>query len=396
VPVLLCAWPGVAASSPGSDPAVALQLEVFIDGQATGLIAGFLQFPDSRIAAKRSELTAIGIKSPEGPPGEIVRLSDISGIQYRYDSVHQTIDIVARDTQRVPRVLNARSEIPFHDPERTLGAYLNYSVFFSGDYNSKSSIEFDGASLSLDGNLFGPFGTLAQTAILTADAFKSANVLRLDSSWTYSDPRSIMSYRAGDLISGGLSWTRPIRVGGVQVQRDFSLRPDLMTMPLPSFAGSVAVPSTLDVYVGDAKAYSTQVPSGPFLLDNIPIISSCVLCLIQVVVASHAASLQRGYRWTASSRDAAAPPLTGVAGRLERALRNFLETFPVFVSAIFLVHILGRESALSSWGAGLYFSARLIYLPLYAAGVPLVRSLVWNVALVGIVLLLLASVWPEL
>ncbi|RUV75358.1 MAG: hypothetical protein EOR30_21385 [Mesorhizobium sp.] len=124
--------------------------------------------------------------------------------------------------------------------------------------------------------------------------------------------------------------------------------------------------------------------------------ASCVVCLIQIIISSHAASLQRGYRWTASSRDAEMPPLTGVAGRLERALRNFLETFPVFVAAVFLVHVLGRESALSEWGAGLYLSARLVYLPLYAAGVPLLRSLVWNVAFVGIVLLLLASAWPEL
>ena len=70
--------------------------------------------------------------------------------------------------------------------------------------------------------------------------------------------------------------------------------------------------------------------------------ASCVLCLVQIVISSHAASLQRGYRWTASSRDVEAPPLTGVAGRLERALRNFLETFPVFVAAVLLVHVLDR------------------------------------------------------
>ena len=122
--------------------------------------------------------------------------------------------------------------------------------------------------------------------------------------------------------------------------------------------------------------------------------ASCVFCLTQVIVSSHAASVQRGYRWTASSRDAEVSPLTGVAGRLERALRNFLETFPVFIAAVFLVHALGRESILSEWGAGLYFSARVVYLPLYAAGVPLLRSIVWNVAFVGIVLLFVASVWP--
>ena len=124
--------------------------------------------------------------------------------------------------------------------------------------------------------------------------------------------------------------------------------------------------------------------------------ASCALCLVQIVIASHAASLQRGYRWTAGARDAEVPPLTGVAGRLERALRNLLETFPVFVAAVFLVHALGRESALSAWGAGLYFSGRLLYLPLYGFGVPLVRSLVWNAATAGIVMLLLASAGPDL
>jgi uncharacterized MAPEG superfamily protein len=124
------------------------------------------------------------------------------------------------------------------------------------------------------------------------------------------------------------------------------------------------------------------------------LVASCVLCLVHIIISSHAASLQRGYRWTASSRDAQVAPLTGTTGRLERALRNFVETFPVFVAAVFLVHVLGRERELSEWGAGLYFSARLVYLLLYAAGVSLLRSLIWNVAFVGIVLVLLAAVWP--
>lgn len=124
--------------------------------------------------------------------------------------------------------------------------------------------------------------------------------------------------------------------------------------------------------------------------------ASCVLCLIQIIVASHAADFQRGYRWTASARDAEVPPLIGIAGRLERALRNLLETFPVFVAAVFLVHELGRETVLTELGAGLYFSARLVYLPLYAFGVPLLRSVVWNIAFAGIILLLLTSVWPGL
>ena len=45
---------------------------------------------------------------------------------------------------------------------------------------------------------------------------------------------------------------------------------------------------------------------------------SVVLGLVQIVLASHAASLQRGYLWTAGSRDEALPPLTGIAAGWSR------------------------------------------------------------------------------
>lgn len=117
---------------------------------------------------------------------------------------------------------------------------------------------------------------------------------------------------------------------------------------------------------------------------------SVLLGLVQIVAASHAASLQRGYRWTASPRDGEAPPLRGVAGRLERTLRNFVETFPLFAAAVLAAHALDTHNTLTEWGARLYFWARVVYVPLYAAGVPVVRSLVWNVATVGVVLIVVA------
>jgi len=117
---------------------------------------------------------------------------------------------------------------------------------------------------------------------------------------------------------------------------------------------------------------------------------SVLLGLVHVVAASHSASLQRGYRWTASARDQPLAPLLGAAGRLARALDNFSETFPFFATLVLAVVLAGKNNQLSQWGAGLYFAARVLYLPLYAFGVPLIRSLVWNVAALGIVLLLVA------
>ena len=104
---------------------------------------------------------------------------------------------------------------------------------------------------------------------------------------------------------------------------------------------------------------------------------SVVLGLVQIVLASHTASLQRGYLWTAGSRDEAAPPLTGVAGRLERARDNFVETFPLFAATVLAAHVVGIHSWMTEWGVQLYFFwARVAYVAFYAGGLFLVRSLV--------------------
>jgi len=117
---------------------------------------------------------------------------------------------------------------------------------------------------------------------------------------------------------------------------------------------------------------------------------SVALGLIQIVTASHAASMQRGYRWAAGPRDEIPPPLTGIAGRLDRAVRNFLETFPFFAAAVLAAQIVGRHDWMTVWGVQLYFWARALYVALYAFGVPLIRSLAWNAATIGIALILFA------
>ena len=116
------------------------------------------------------------------------------------------------------------------------------------------------------------------------------------------------------------------------------------------------------------------------------------LGVVHIVLASHSASLQRGYRWSASARDAPSPPLIGVAGRLSRACSNYLETFPFFAALVLAVVATGASSEWSRWGVYLYLAGRFAYLPLYAFGVFLVRSLIWNVALLGIALLCVALV----
>ena len=117
---------------------------------------------------------------------------------------------------------------------------------------------------------------------------------------------------------------------------------------------------------------------------------SVVLGLLQIAAAAMGSVAQRGLPWAAGPRDGEAKLLTGVAGRLSRASSNFLETFPFFVTVVLAGFALQRHDAMTALGAQLYFWARLAYVPLYATGIPYLRTLAWTVSIVGIVLLLAA------
>lgn len=114
------------------------------------------------------------------------------------------------------------------------------------------------------------------------------------------------------------------------------------------------------------------------------LIGAIGLGAVHIVAASHGASLQRGYGWAASARDTPVPALTGLPGRLERASRNFAETFPLFAAAVLLVGLQGISNAFTVYSAYTYLGARIVYLGLYATGAVLWRSIVWNVATLSI------------
>ncbi len=115
-----------------------------------------------------------------------------------------------------------------------------------------------------------------------------------------------------------------------------------------------------------------------------------VLAVGQIVVASAAKRRQDGMKWASGNRDVDHPGYTGLAARMVRAQANLHETLPLFIGAILLAHACGRDSPLTAWGAGLYFWARLAYIPLYAYGLAPWRTLAWGVAMLGLALVLIS------
>ena len=115
---------------------------------------------------------------------------------------------------------------------------------------------------------------------------------------------------------------------------------------------------------------------------------SVLLAIGQIVLAAQLGNRQYGLQWAAGPRDEPTEPPGVLLGRARRALANLLETYPLFVAAVLAVAVTRRFDLWSLIGAHLYLWGRIAYLGLYLAGAPLVRSLIWNVALAGILMVL--------
>ena len=254
----------------------ARQLDVLINGYKLDLVAAFIQAPDGSFSSARSELRELGIKVPgEGPDTEQIPLNKIPGLGFNYDETKQTIDLTIGDAGRAAKSIEIFPRAKMIEATSDLGVVLNYSGYAAANYSISDAItNFNGASVSLDARAFSKFGVVQQTGIVGTTTFSNFTSVRLDTAWSYSSQSRQETYRLGDVITGGLRWTRPVRMGGGEVQRNFSVRPDLITAPLPSLTGSAAVPSTLDVYINGAKTYSQQVSPGPFSIDNMPVITN--------------------------------------------------------------------------------------------------------------------------
>ncbi|RSZ55706.1 hypothetical protein HF313_03465 [Massilia atriviolacea] len=119
-----------------------------------------------------------------------------------------------------------------------------------------------------------------------------------------------------------------------------------------------------------------------------------VLALVQIMAPSALRNKETGIDYNMSARDTPAPPPGVVTARLQRAQANLFETLPLFAAAVLIAHVGGREGDLTLWGAWTYLIARVVYVPLYAAGVPLVRSLAWTVSMAGLGMVLAAILLP--
>ncbi len=250
----------------------ALILAVVINGREIGLLGSFQQ-RGAALLATRHELRDIGLLPLADDAGAgddaTERLSDLPGIRYRIDERRQILQVTAAPGSLVPAEIGQPVATGLPAVQSATGFVLNYNLVTTSS-GGRTLVQGQ-----LDARVFSPVG-VTSTGLLVQEGGPSPGArttTRLESTYTYSDPDGLLRARIGDLITGGLAWTRPVRLGGVQVTTDFSLRSDLVTFPVPTIAGTVAVPSSVDVLVNDVQLLSRDVPPGPFELRQLPVVT---------------------------------------------------------------------------------------------------------------------------
>jgi outer membrane usher protein len=187
----------------------------------------------------------------------------------RFDTATQTLDMIlpanAFELQRID--LRSASQTPVAAAV-TPGLALDY------DFNLQTGGGRPQAAALLDIGAFGlPHvpGTLRHRTVVRNTA-SSEKILRLDTQWRIEDLDRLRTWTLGDTVTCSGEFAGAARFAGVQLATDFGLRPDLVTFPLPALSGSASVPGAVDLLVDGRVVGSTQVGSGPFVLDNPPLV----------------------------------------------------------------------------------------------------------------------------
>ena len=282
--VLVLTISGGALAQQGLDamPAVPLYLEVVLNGTNTGLVVEVTRGAEGRLTMRTDELLAIGVDTA-GLPGRQIALDAIPGVAARYVEANQQLEISAAAGRLAPARLGPGGDERL-DADWSAGAALNYDFNLRFDSGTGRALDLSGAVMGIDAWAFAGPARLSTTGLLQFDVGTAGRTgfERYDTALDLDIPGAAIAARLGETISSVPAWGRPVRLGGIQVRRDFALRRDLITRPLLSYEGTAAVPSTVDILIDDTAVFSTPAEPGRFRIDDIPVISGPGTAIVSI------------------------------------------------------------------------------------------------------------------
>lgn len=258
------------AATPGTQQEYVLYLGISVNGNTpVGTVP--VKVINDRYWISAAVLKQMWIPVPDGKT--LVDVGEIAEVKVVYDQPGQMLKLTVPDNWLPEQHIGNSREQEYLQAISTPGLLFNYDSYSlastGGERTTSTSTEF---------RLFGPAGVFSNNAVIRQNWSSrhddsQQGYIRYDSLWKYSDPESLLSYQAGDVVSNALTWSSSVRVGGIRLSRNFAVRPDLITYPLLNLSGSAAVPSSVDLFINGYKASSTQINGGPYTLTNVPYIS---------------------------------------------------------------------------------------------------------------------------
>lgn len=254
---------------------ISLNLELVINQRATGLVAKVERVSD-QFFLLREDLISVGVTATSLPgTEERLEVTSIPGVNVRYlqSSLQLAIDVPPNWLPM--QSLSAQDMGRFSPAQFGRGGLLNYNVF--GVYENESRQKE--VSINHEVRAFSEFGVFSTTGIFKSNFHRdvqsqqSSQYTRFDTSYEYVNQEKRIRMEVGDYIVRPLSWSQPVRLAGIQLSHDFSMRPDVVTTPLPAFYGEVTAPTTLDLFINGFKTDSMNVGPGPFIINDIPMLS---------------------------------------------------------------------------------------------------------------------------
>ena len=114
---------------------------------------------------------------------------------------------------------------------------------------------------------------------------------------------------------------------------------------------------------------------------------SVILLIAHVLIQATFSDLSKGIGWALGPRDAPRDQNV-IADRIQRSLKNYLETYPAFVALTLALTISETNTDTTATGALIYLIARVVYIPAFASGIPMVRSIAWFASIAGLALMI--------
>lgn len=276
VVLFMMMWlPCKVISAPTDMPDTTLWLEVVVNGKPSGQVLP-VEYKAGHYWLTANQLQSVGLSLLNKGGAAAVAVDQVKEIEVNYNSGLQQLLINLPSAWLPVQYVSANDKPQLTKSLSSTGFLMNYDIYITSPEKSESS---DTVSLWSEQRLFSQYGIVSNTGSYrnsyhgkTSNA-QDGRYMRYDSQWYYSDEESLSRYAAGDVISDSLTWSNSIRLGGIQFARNFSIRPDLVTYPLPAFSGQAAVPSTVDLYINSYKVTSNDFNPGPFTLDTQPYVT---------------------------------------------------------------------------------------------------------------------------